>query len=307
VLSCIGNTSLVPLQRIVPSGHARILVKLETENPSGSMKDRMALAMIEAAEANGRLTRAGVVEYSTGNTGVALALICAVKGLPLHIVTSDAYSPEKRDQMAMFGARFEIVKSAAGQMTGKLTRDIIETARAFSATTGAYWTDQLNNTDQLPAYHLMADEIHRQAGGRIDAFVQAVGSAACFVGVASRLKEHQPGVSAIAVEPAESPVLSGGASGAHRIDGMGAGFVVPLWNPAIPDGIERVSTEEAIAMSLRLAREEGLFGGPTTGANVTAALRLARQLGPGATVVSAVCDTGLKYARTFGEAVARGH
>ena len=303
ILQRIGNTSLLPLRRLAPPNSARILIKLESENPTGSMKDRMALAMIEAAEADGRLTRSGVVEYTTGNTGMALAMICAVKGYPLQIVTSDAYAPEKRDHMAILGARLEVLKSDAGRMTEKLTKDMIETARVITANTGAYWTDQLQNTDQLTGYHRMADEIRRQAGGRVDAFVQAVGSAACFRGVVEGLRGYQSGITAVAVEPAESPVLSGGQAGAHKLDGMGAGFVVPLFQPAIVDQVERVSTDEALAMSLRLAREEGVFGGPTTGANVVAALRVAQQLGPDATVVTVLCDSGMKYLRKYGEMV----
>ena len=300
VLHCIGNTPLVPLRRIVVPDSARILVKIESANPTGSMKDRMALAMIEAAEADGRLTSGGVVEYTTGNAGIALALICAVKRLPLQIVTSDAYAPEKRDHMAILGARLEVLASDSGRMTEELTRRMIEAARTIAARTGAFWTNQLSNADQLPAFRRMAREIRNQVDGRIDAFVQAVGSAACFRGNAEELRLHDPNVMTIAVEPAESPVLSGGRSGAHKIDGMGAGFVVPLWKPEVASAIDTVSSEEAFDMSFRLAREEGLFGGATTGANVAVALRVAKRLGPGATVVTVLCDTGTKYLRSFG-------
>ena len=300
VLHCIGNTPLVPLRRIVPSDSARILVKIESANPTGSMKDRMALAMIEAAEADGRLTSGGVVEYTTGNAGIALALICAVKRLPLQIVTSDAYAPEKRDHMAILGAKLEVLASDSGRMTEGLTRGMIETARTIAARTGAYWTNQLSNADQLPAFHRMAREIREQVGGRIDAFVQAGGSAACFRGNSEELRASEPNIITIAVEPAESPVLGGGQSGAHKIDGMGAGFVVPLWRPEVASGIETITSDEAFNMSFRLAREEGLFGGATTGANVAVAMRIAKQLGPGATVVTVLCDTGTKYLRSFG-------
>jgi cysteine synthase A len=284
------------LRNIVPGNGARILLKLENENPTGSMKDRMALAMIEAAEADGRLAAGGsVVEYTGGSTGVSLSLICAVKGYPLHIVTSDAFAREKLDHMKILGARLQIVHSDSGRMTEKLTRDMIEAARVITAETGGFWTDQLNNTDQLAAYHKLAEEIWTQTGGRIDGFVQSVGTAASLRGTGEALRRHDDRIRIVAVEPAESPVLSGGRSGAHKIDGIGAGFVVPLWQQGIADGIEQVSTEEAVAMALRLAREEGLFAGTSTGANVIAALRLAEQLGFDATVVTVMCDTGMKY------------
>ncbi len=305
ILDRIGNTSLLPLRRIVPANGARILLKLESQNPTGSMKDRMALAMIEAAEADGRLPPNGaVVEYTGGSTGVSLSLVCTVKNHPLHIVTSDAFAPEKRDHMAILGARLRIVESDGGRMTEALTRDMIAAAGAIAETTGAFWTDQMKNRDQLAAYHRMAEEIWTQTGGRIDGFVQSVGTAASLRGVAEDLRSRNGGIGIVAVEPAESAVLSGGPSGAHRIDGIGAGYVVPLWRADIADGIERVSTEEAIAMAFRLAREEGLFAGTSTGANVIAALRLAERLGPGATIVTIMCDTGMKYLKTFGARLA---
>ncbi|HXE89765.1 MAG TPA: cysteine synthase family protein [Terriglobales bacterium] len=301
ILHCIGNTSLLPLCHIVPANGARILLKLESENPTGSMKDRMALAMIEAAEADGRLKPGGsVVEYTGGSTGVSLSLICAVKRYPLHIVSSDAFAREKLDHMRILGARLQVVPSDSGRMTEKLTRDMIEAARIIAEETGAFWTDQLKNTDQLAAYHKMAEEIWNQTGGRIDGFVQSVGTAASLRGNAEVLRRHNPQIKIVAVEPSESAVLSGGPPGAHKIDGVGAGFVVPLWQPGIADHIERVSTEEAMAMALRLAREEGLFAGTSTGGNVLAALRLAERLGPGATIVTIMCDTGMKYLKTFG-------
>jgi cysteine synthase A len=296
ILACIGNTSLLALRRVVPDNGSRILVKLESENPTGSMKDRMALAMIEAGEADGRLKADGrVVEYTGGSTGVSLALVCAVKGYPLHIVTSDAFAREKLEHMKVLGAKLEIVRSESGGMTEKLTRDMIEAARILAQRPGSFWTDQLNNRDQLAAYHRMAEEIWNQTEGRADGFVQSVGTAASLRGSAEGLRGRNGRIRIVAVEPSESPVLSGGKSGSHKIDGVGAGFVVPLWQAGIADRIERVSTEEATAMTLRLAREEGLFAGTSTGGNVIAALRLAEQLGPGSTVVTVMCDTGMKY------------
>jgi cysteine synthase A len=297
ILDRIGNTSLLPLRWI----GARIFLKIESENPTGSMKDRMALAMISAAERDGRLKEGGpVVEYTGGSTGVSLALVCAVKRHPLHIVTSDAFAREKLDHMRLLGADLEIIASESGGMTEKLTRDMIAAAGVFASKTGAFWTDQMKNVDQLAAYDVMADEIWRQTDGRVDAFVQSVGTAASLRGIGKRLREHRGAIRVAAVEPAESAVLSGGKPGAHKIDGVGAGFVVPMWRDDIADQIETVSTDDAVAMAMRLAREEGLFAGTSTGANVVAALRVARQLGADATVLTVMCDTGMKYLHKFG-------
>jgi cysteine synthase len=296
ILDRIGNTSLLALRNVAPKSGARILLKLENENPTGSMKDRMALAMIETAEADGRLAADGsVVEYTGGSTGVSLSLVCAVKGHPLHIVTSDAFAREKLEHMKIMGAKLHIVRSESGRMTEKLTRDMIDAARIIAGETGAFWTDQLNNRDQLAAYHKLAEEIWIETGGRIDGFVQSVGTAASLRGTGEALRRHDDRISIVAVEPSESPVLSGGKTGAHKIDGIGAGFVVPLWQEGIADRIEQVSTEAAVAMTVRLAREEGIFAGTSTGANVIAALRLAERLGPDATIVTIMCDTGMKY------------
>jgi len=301
ILDCIGDTPLLPLRRIGAANGARILLKLESQNPTGSMKDRMALAMVAAAEADGRLAPGGAVtEYTGGSTGVSLALVCAVKGHPLHIVTSDAFAREKLDHMRLLGARLQIIASEAGRMTEKLTRDMIAAATAIARETGAYLTDQMLNSDQLAAYQTMADEIWQQSSGRVDGFVQAVGTAASIRGIGGALRRRNTAVQVVAVEPAESPVLSGGKTGAHKIDGIGAGYVVPLWHADIADAIEQVSTAEATTMALRLAREEGLFAGTSTGANVIAALRLAERLPADATVVTVMCDTGMKYLKSFG-------
>jgi cysteine synthase A len=304
ILECIGDTPLLELGSIVPANGARILLKLESENPTGSMKDRMALAMIEAAEADGRLPPQGpVVEYTGGSTGVSLAFVSAVKRHPLHIVSSDAFQREKLDQMRIYGAELEIIHSETGGMTARLMRDMITAARAFTERTGAFWTDQMNNTAPLSDYHRMAEEIFTQtnaAGDGIDGFVQSVGTGASLRGIGEALRERRPRIKIVAVEPAESAVLSGGAPGSHHIEGIGVGFVVPLWSSAVADSIERVSSEEATAMAFRLTREEGLFAGISTGANVVAALRLAQELGPGATVVTVLVDSGMKYLKTYG-------
>ncbi len=299
ILERIGNTPLIELRAIAPEERARILIKLESENPTGSMKDRMALAMIEAAEKDGRLKPGGrVVEYTGGSTGVSLALICAAKNYPLSIVTSDAFSAEKRDHMAALGAELTLVPSKSGGMDAALTRAMIAAAAEIAERAGAFFTDQLNNADQLGAYHAMGEEIWAQTEGRVDAFVQSTGTAASVRGVAEALRRLKPGVRIVAVEPKESAVLSGGKTGVHRIEGVGAGFVVPLWDASVVDEIFPVSTDEAMAMARELARVEAIFAGTSTGANLMAALDVARRLGPQATVVTIMCDTGMKYLST---------
>ena len=301
ILDCIGNTPLLPLRNIVPANGARVLLKIESTNPTGSMKDRMALAMIEAAEADGRLAPGGaVVEYTGGSTGVSLSLVCALKKHPLHIVTSDAFAKEKLDHMRLLGAKLQVIHSETGGMTEKLTRDMIAAAGVIARDTGAYLTDQMKNTDAVAAYYRMADETWAQSEGRVDGFVQMVGTSGSLRGNAERLRELNPQVRIVAIEPSESPVLSGGKPGSHRIDGVGPGFVTQIYRPDIVDQVDQVSTDEATAMALRLAREEGLFAGTSTGGNVVVALRLAEQLGPRATVVTTLCDTGMKYLSRFG-------
>ncbi len=299
VLDMIGRTRIIPLRRVVTDGSARILIKLEYENPTGSMKDRMALAMVEAAEADGRLGPGGsVVEYTGGSTGVSLAFVCAAKSIPLHIVTSDAFSKEKRDHMSALGARLTLVASPSGGTTKALTLEMIETARKLAEAPGSYWTDQLNNTDQLSCYDRMGAEIWEQTSGRVSAFVQSVGTGGSLRGIATHLRARDRAVRIVAVEPAESAVLSGGKSGSHKIEGTGAGFVVPLWNDSVADEIQTVSTQEAMATARSLARQEGIFAGTSTGANVAVALRIARRLGPDHTVVTVAVDSGLKYLST---------
>ena len=299
ILERIGNTSLLQLRNIVPSNHARILIKLESENPTGSMKDRMALAMIEAAENDGRLQPGDrVVEYTGGSTGVSLSFICSVKGYPLDLVTSDAFSIEKRNHMAAFGADLTLVKSDYGGMDEALTRNMIEAARQIREKKGGFWTDQLNNEDVLSRYHDMGEEIWQQTEGKVDAFVQGVGTGGSLRGVAERLIEHNPDVHIVAVEPSESAVLSGEEQGSHKIEGIGAGFVVPLWKPEIVREIAKVSTEESQAMARRLAKKEGVFAGTSTASNLIAALTKAKELGSDSTVVTLMVDSGMKYLST---------
>jgi cysteine synthase len=299
VLAAIGNTPLVELRRVVPPGCARIFVKVEGQNPTGSMKDRMAEAMIARAEADGRL-RLGdtIVEYTGGSTGASLALVCAAKGYRLRIVSSPAFSEEKLAQMAAFGAELTLVESEGGLITKQLITDMIAAAREIARAPHTYWTDQLNNRNSIAGYHPMGEEIWRQAGGDVDAFVQSIGTNASLSGVAHVLRRHNPKVRIIAVEPGESAVLSGGKPGAHRIEGIGIGYAPPMWNASLVDDIIPVTTADAEAMARRLAREEGLFAGTSSGANVLAAIRLGERLGPNARIATLLVDSGLKYLST---------
>lgn len=299
ILNSIGNTPIVQLQRIVPRGSARVLAKLEWTNPTGSMKDRMALAAIEAAEAKGWLTRGGTaVEYTAGTTGVSLALVCAAKGYHLHIVSSDAFSEEKIRTMKAFGAELTLVPSDNKKINEALIKQMIATAERVSAQPGHWWVDQLNNHDAINGYLPLGEEIWQQTAGDVDAFVQAVATAHSIHGVARALRKHKANIHVAAVEPTESAVLSGGRTGSHKIEGIGIGFIPPLWEPAEVDEILTVSTEDAQVMARRLAREEALFAGTSSGANVVAALRVAERLQSDATVVTIIVDSGLRYLST---------
>lgn len=298
-LAGIGNTPLVELVRVVPEGSARVMVKLEFANPTGSMKDRMARTAIEGAIRDGHL-RPGdtVVEYTAGTTGISLAFVCAALGYPLHIVFSDAFSVEKRRTMLAFGATVEDVPSDGGRINEKLIKSMIARAGEVAAEPGRWWCDQLNNHDAIAGYVPLGEEIWVQTAGRIDAFIHAVGTAHSIHGAAGAIRAHGTELHVTAVEPAESAVLSGGVTGSHKIEGIGIGFIPPLWEPDQVDEIQTVATDDAIAMARRLAREEGLFAGASSGANVVAALRVAERLGPEATVVTILCDSGLRYLST---------
>jgi len=299
VLAGVGGTPLVELRKVVSAGSARVLAKLEWANPTGSMKDRMAVAAIAGAEARGDLRPGGtVVEYTAGTTGISLAFVCAAKGYRLRIVFSDAFSDEKRRTMEAFGATVEDVASDQGRITETLIKAMIARAGEISAEPGHWWCDQLQNHDAVSGYLPMGEEIREQSGGAVDAFVHAVGTAHSIHGAARGLRRHAPALHVVAVEPAESAVLSGGPTGAHRIEGIGIGFIPPLWHPDEVDAIEEVATEEAVAMARRLAADEGVFAGTSSGANVVAALRVAERLGPDATVVTVICDSGLRYLST---------
>jgi len=299
ILQAIGNTSLVRLSKVVPPNCAQVFAKLEWENPTGSMKDRMAQALISRPEADGRLKPGyTIVEGTGGSTGASLAMICAVKGYRIKIVTSDAFSREKRDQMQAFGAELTLVPSDGGRTTKKLILEMVETARAISKEPKTYWTDQLHNPDGIAGYYPLGEEIWNQTGGRVDAFIHSVGTGASSRGVATVLKGYRPAITVAIVEPGESTVLAGGPPAPHNIEGVGIGYTPPLWEPSLVDELAAVKSDAAKEMARRLAREEGLFGGTSSGANVTAAIEIGLRLGPGATVVTLMPDSGLKYVGT---------
>jgi len=299
ILGFVGKTPLVELTSVVPEGCARVFVKVESQNPTGSMKDRMALSIIDRAAESGRLGPSGfVVEYTGGSTGTSLAFVCAALGYPITVVTSDAFSQEKRDHMRALGATVIEIPSEGGKTTKKLIRSMIAEAEAIASGPDAFLADQFNNPDAAAGYAPLADEVWTDLDGKLDAFVQSVGTAQCISGVSAALRERRKAIEIVAVEPAESPVISGGAPGSHKIEGVGPGFVPPIWTDEIADDVLLVSTEEANAMTQRLAKEEALFAGTSSGANVVATIRVAERLGPGKTVVTLICDTGLKYLST---------
>ena len=299
VLRAIGNTSLVRLGKVAPHTCGDILVKLEWENPTASIKDRMAEAVIARAEEDGRLKPGHtVIEYTGGSTGTSLALVCAAKDYRIRIVTSDAFSQEKRDHMGALGADLMLVPSEGGRTTKNLILEMIEAARRLSQEPHTYWIDQLNNLDSITGYFALGEEIWHQTKGTIDAFVHCVGTGASLRGVATVLKRHKPSVRIVAVEPAESSVLLGGEAGPHKIEGVGIGYIPPLWEPTLVDQIVPVRTDDAKEMARQIAREEALFAGTSSGANVVAAMQIAQRLGPEATVVTLMADSGLKYLST---------
>lgn len=299
MLDAIGNTPLVELRTIRPRRGARVMVKLESANPTGSMKDRIALAMVSKAASDGRLPRGGrVVEYTGGSTGMALAFVCAAGGYRCTLVSSDAFSEEKRTGMTALGADVILVPSDRKQITEGLIREMIATAERLAAEPDTYWTDQLNNRDGEAGYHPLGEEIWAQTDGQVVSFVQSVGTAHSLHGTADALRRHRADVRLVAVEPAESPVLSEGRTGGHRIEGIGIGFVPPLWRPDDVSEIVQVGSNDAMAMTRRLAAEEGLFAGTSTGANVIAAIREAEGMSPDGVVVTLAVDSGIKYLST---------
>jgi cysteine synthase A len=296
MLEAIGNTPLVQLQRIPPPGSAEIWLKLESSNPTGSYKDRMALAMVEAVEKSGKLTAdTSLLECTGGSTGSSLAFVCAVKGHRFTVISSDAYAREKLDSMRAFGATVLVEPSRGGVITPDLWPRMIERAQKLVETGGYIYLDQFHNSYAPAGYEQMGEEIVRQLGRPIDVLCGAVGTAGMIMGVGSAVRAAWPDARIVALEPDSSPVLSGGVAGPHGIDGTAAGFIPPLFNRSVVTDVLALPEAEARKMSRRLAQEEGIFAGTSTGLNVVAALRLAKEVGKGGIVVTAACDTGFKY------------
>jgi cysteine synthase len=296
-MNVIGKTPLIKLEKLAEPGAAEIYVKYEGGNPTGSMKDRMALAMIEGAEEREELKPGGrVVEYTGGSTGSSLAMVCANKGYQAHFVSSDAFAKEKLLTMKAFGAHLEIIPSENGLITAKLIDTLIERAKELSKAPNTFWTNQFNNIDNRKAYHAMAREILAVLGNSVDEFIMGVGTGGCFSGNAEVFKKEIPNIRCIPIEPLHVRSLSGGdISGTHRLEGIGTGFVPSICRLDLADEIIAVSDEDAFETARKLARIEGIFGGTTSGANVWAAMQRARIIGPGKRIVTVIVDSGLKY------------
>ena len=296
-MKAIGNTPLIKLERLSEPGCADIYVKYEGANPTGSMKDRMALSMIEGAEKRGELKPGGkVIDYTGGSTGSSLAMVCATKGYHSHFVSSDAFAQEKLQTMRVFGATLEIFPSDNGKITASLIDSMVARAKELSNEPNTFWTDQFNNVDNRNAYHNMAKEVIAVLGNTISEFIMGVGTGGCFSGNAEIYKQQIPNIRCIAIEPFHVRSLSGGEkTGSHRLEGIGAGFVPAIFRMDLADEIIAVTDEDAYETARKLARLEGIFGGTTAGANVWAAIQRARIIGAGKKIVTIVPDSGLKY------------
>ena len=296
VLGAIGNTPVVELTKVVPEGSARIFLKLESLNPTGSYKDRMAKSIIEEAERRGDLKPGvTVVEATGGSTGSSLALFCAVKGYKFHVACSNAFAAEKLRTMAAFGADLHLINSPTGEITAELFGSIVAYAKSFTGKPGYYLADQFNNRDAFVGYAQLGEELIKQFPDGIDAFCAAIGGAGMCIGASKVIKPRWPQCRVIVLEPASAPLLTQGKTGKHSVEGVGPGFIPPLLDKEFYDEARAIEEAEAREMCKRLAREEGLLVGTSTGLNVTAAVALAKELGPGKTVVTVACDTGLKY------------
>ena len=296
-MPAIGNTPLIKLEQLSEPGCAEIFVKYEGANPTGSMKDRMALSMVEGAEKRGQLKPGGkVMDYTGGSTGSSLAMVCATKGYQAYFVSSDAFAAEKLQTMKAFGAELEIFPSGDGKITARLIDSMVARARELSKEPNTFWTDQFNNVDNRNAYHQMAREVIDELGKDIDEFIMGVGTGGSFSGNAEVFKKDIPNIRCIAIEPYYVRALSGGdVSGKHKLEGIGSGFVPGICRLDLADEIMAVKDEDAYQTARKLARAEGIFGGATSGANVWAAIQRARKLGPGKKIVTIVVDSGLKY------------
>ncbi|MFL5808685.1 MAG: PLP-dependent cysteine synthase family protein [Flavisolibacter sp.] len=293
----IGQTPLFKLEKLSEPGCADIYVKYEAANPTGSMKDRMALSMIEGAERRGELKPGGrVMDYTGGSTGSSVAMVCATKGYKAYFVSSDAFSAEKLQTMKAFGAELEIFPSDNGKISAKLIDSMVARARELSNEPNTFWTNQFNNVDNRNAYHAMAREIIAVLGNNIDEFIMGVGTGGSFSGNAEVFKKEIPSIRCIAIEPANVRALSGGdISGTHKLEGIGSGFVPAICRLDLADEIIPVTDQDAYETARKLARIEGIFGGTTSGANVWAAMQRAKKIGAGKKIVTIVVDSGLKY------------
>jgi len=296
ILEAIGNTPVVRVHRCAPPNGAELWLKLEYRNPSGSMKDRMALAMVEGAERDGLISPGDtIVEYTGGSTGPALALVCRAKGYRALIVIADCFTEERFQLMQALGAELDVIRSVEGRpkVTPQDIQNMVDRAAELAARPGHYATDQFNNPYIIPHHrdHL-GREIWEQSEGRVTAFCHGLGTASSLLGVSDALRPH--GVFIQAHEPASSAAITGGEPGAFLIQGW-TGLVMPHWDPARVDHVEPIEDQAAVEMTRRLAQEEGIFAGISTGANVVGAHRLAERLGPDAVIVTLAVDTGFKY------------
>ena len=296
VLQAIGNTPVVRLKRVVTPDMADVVVKLEYYNPTASYKDRMALAMIEGAEARGEL-KAGmrVVEWTGGSTGSSLAMVCAIKGYKFTPISSDGFSEEKLRTMRLFGGDLEIFPAPGGKLVPELYQQMKRRAGELAKEPGTFYTDQFHNEDAIRAYMGIGRELVEQAGTGLAAFCGGVGTAGMLVGVSRALKEAGCKARIVALEPTTSPALTTGKGGPHRVEGMAAGFWPPHLKKEDFDETRTIDEAEARVMARRLAKEEGIFAGTSSGLNVVAALQLAKELGKGNTVATVAVDSGFKY------------
>jgi cysteine synthase len=295
-LEAIGMTPVVHLRKVVAPHSADVFVKLEYFNTTGSYKDRMALAMIEEAEARGALQPGmTVVEYTGGSTGSSLAFVCAVKGYRFRVVSSDAFAKEKLDTMTAFGAELHIVPSEGGKVTPDLVPRMIRVAESLAREESSYFTNQLHNPDAAKGYRTIGTELVQQIKGGIDVFCGAVGTAGMLMGVAEEVKGAFPGARIVALEPSTSAVISGNKAGSHRIEGIGIGFIPPLLDDMLYDEVRAVDEGEARRVARLISKEEGIFAGISSGLNIAAALQLAEEIGEGKRVATVAVDSGLKY------------
>ncbi len=296
-MRAIGNTPLIKLNHLTGPNSADVFVKWEGANPTGSMKDRMALSMIEGAERRGDLKPGGcVVEYTGGSTGSSLAMVCATRGYKACFVSSNGFSEEKLQTMRAFGAEVEIIHADGGVLTADVINRMIARAKELADKPGTFWPDQVNNLDNKLGYHGMAREIIAQIDGPIDEFVMAAGGGGCISGNSEILKDHNPNTRIVAIEPYHVRNISGGDTrGTHRLEGIGLSFVPSILRHDLIDHVVSVKDEDAYWGARSLARCEGLLGGITSGANIWTALQRAKELGPGKKVVTVVIDSGLRY------------